>query len=82
MATGTKMPHATSKMLNRVPNLSREAAEAAEEQDEADERAEKIILAIEKFSVFIFLFSFLGFNIFYWIDIVSLKGDLSGQFNE
>ena len=36
-------------------------------------KADKVIIAIEKFSVFVFLFSFLTFNVFYWIDIVNTK---------
>ncbi len=47
-----------------------------EEQEQEDERAEKIILAIEKFSVIVFLVSFLAFNVFYWIDIVNINDSL------
>lgn len=31
---------------------------------------EKVIMAIEKFSVIVFFFSFLTFNIVYWLDII------------
>ena len=36
---------------------------------------EKVIMAIEKFSVIIFLFSFLAFNVFYWLDIMATVAD-------
>ena len=39
--------------------------------EDGNEKAEKIILAIEKFSVFVFLFSFLMFNVYYWVDLFS-----------
>ena len=53
---------------NANPDKDASSASSAEDNNE---KAEKIILAIEKFSVFVFLFSFLMFNVYYWVDLFS-----------
>ena len=44
----------------------------AELLEERQQASEKIILRIEKYSVIVFFFSFLIFNIIYWYDIIHL----------
>ncbi|TRY76219.1 hypothetical protein TCAL_03829 [Tigriopus californicus] len=47
-----------------------------ESKEEQKRHAGKVVLAIEKFSVIGFFFSFLVCNIFYWLDIVRTMGQV------
>ena len=64
-----KLDQAGTKSRATAAVASKEHHQQQQQQQQQTNRAEKLIMAIEKFSVIVFLFSFLTFNLVYWIDI-------------
>ena len=60
--------HAFERMETKTTAAGGAGGKPARTTEEKNRNAEKVVLAIEKFSVIVFLFSFLVFNIWYWVD--------------